>query len=117
MTHASQLSFSGLYTHAMHHLGSHVLLLRGLIGVIVVLVLVLFLLVLGFLGLLLLLLFALFDFAQFLPLLSKYICLALVVGEDYVIKDGTTLHLPQVETEESEICIFVETVVVFVLRV
>merc|ERR1711976_387735 len=94
---------------------SYLLLLRAVIRVVVVLVL--FLLFLGFLRFVLFLLLALLHFAQLLPLFRKGICLGCIVRQDDVIEYGSSLDLPQVETEEAEISVAVQIVVILVFRV
>merc|ERR1719230_1797771 len=73
--------------------------------------------VLLFLLVVLFLLLGLLNLAPFLPLLREHVCLSHIIRDDDVVEDGAALHLPQVETDESEIGIPVDIVVVLVFRV
>merc|ERR1711920_952569 len=84
---------------------SHLLRLSLLLVVIVIVVVVGrlgFLVGLSLLGVVFLFLLGLLHFAQRLPLLGEGVCLGNVVGDDDVVEDGAALHLPQIETDESE---------------
>merc|ERR1719480_171228 len=97
-----------------------ILFLLLVVIVIVVLRVISFLLCLfrlfGFLVVLLLLL-CLLHFRQGLPLRGELIGLLLVIGDDDIVKNGTALHLPQVEANEAEVGILVNGIVVHVVRV
>merc|ERR1711976_623797 len=65
--------------------------------VIIVIVLVFLLFVFGLLGLVFLLFLGLFHLAQFLPLFGEGVRLGHVIGDNDVVEDGASLHLPEIE--------------------
>merc|ERR1712187_853451 len=85
--------------------------------VVVILVLLVLLVVSCLLAVLLLLFLGSFDLAQCFPLLCKGVSLGLVVSNDDVVKDSTTLDLPQVEANEAEVIELVNAVIVFIFRI
>merc|ERR1712187_683712 len=93
------------------------LFLLFVVLIVVILVLLVLLVVSCLLAVILLLFLSSFDLAQCFPLLCKGISLALVVSHDDVVKDSTTLDLPQIEADEAEVIKFINTVIVLVLRI
>merc|ERR1719410_754220 len=93
----------------------------GLFLVIIVIVVLLVLLGLlvgfGFLGIVLFLLLGLLEFAESLPLLGEAIGLRNIIGDDDVVEDGSSLHLPQIKSDEAEIIELVDGVVILILGV
>merc|ERR1712099_136651 len=85
--------------------------------VVIRLVLFSFLVSLRLLRIILLLLLGFLMLAQSLPLLGESISFCNVVCDDHIIEDGSTLHLPQIESNESEICKLVQVIIVLVLRI
>merc|ERR1711982_116256 len=92
-------------------------ILLVLILIIVVVVLVFLLLVFGLLRVVLLLLFGLFHFAQFLPLFREAVCLSHVISDDNVVEDSATLHLPEIEANETEVRVFINGIIILVFWV
>merc|ERR1739844_509268 len=100
-----------------HLLGLCLVLVVLVVVVVVICILLCFLVGLSFLCVVLLLLLRLLMLAQCLPLLDERICFGNVVGDNYVVKDGASLPLPQIESNETEIGVLTECVVVHELRV
>merc|ERR1712203_993450 len=98
---------------------SHFLRLLFLLIVVVIVIIVLFiLLVVGcLLRVVLLLLLGRFDLVQGLPLFGKGVSLSCIVSDDYVVKNRSALHLPQIETEEAKVIVLVHFVVILILWV
>merc|ERR1712187_664312 len=83
---------------------SHLLrILLLLVFVILVLIIILVVLALGRFGIVLGLLGSLLNLRELLPRLRKRVRFSDVVSEDNVVEYGSTLDLPQVETEESKV--------------
>mmetsp|Transcript_30331 Transcript_30331/g.48829 ORF Transcript_30331/g.48829 Transcript_30331/m.48829 type:complete len:207 (-) Transcript_30331:678-1298(-) len=87
--------------------------------VIIVLLLLAVGCLLGFfsLGVILLLLFFLLNLAECLPLRHELVGLRHVICDDHIVKNGVALHLPEVESNESEVIVLVEVVIVHELRI
>merc|ERR1711948_195029 len=95
-----------------------------LILLIVVIIFILFLLLCICFGIILLFLLIVFLFlslllylAECLPLRGEGIGLRLDVTDDDVVKNCAALHLPQIKTNKAEVCVFVHTVIVLILRI
>merc|ERR1712187_448018 len=93
------------------------LFLLFVVLIVVILVLLVLLVVSCLLAVILLLFLGSFDLAQCFPLLCEGIGLGLVVSDDDVVKDSTTLDLPQIEANEAEVIKFINTVIIFVFRI
>merc|ERR1712113_112961 len=88
-----------------------------LVVIIVVLFLFILLVIRCFFAIIFFLFLPSLYLTQRLPFLGKLIGLALVISDDYVIKDCPCFHLPQIKTEETKVGIFVHRVVVLILWV
>merc|ERR1712187_910095 len=53
--------------------------------------------------------------AQCLPFLGKGVSLSLVICKDNIVKDRSSLDLPQVKTEEAEVGILVNGIIILIL--
>merc|ERR1712070_822134 len=84
-----------------------------LLIIVIIIALVFLLLVFLLLGFISFFLFFLFIVAESLPFCCKSI--SLVITDNDVVKDRTTLPLPQVEADEAKVCVFVHLVVILVL--
>merc|ERR1712048_1208302 len=95
---------------------SHVFLLIFLfIIVIIFFVFLLFSLLGFFFSLLLVILFllaCLLLLVDFLPLGRKFVSFSLVISDDDIVKDGLSLHLPQVKANEAEIRVLVHGIII-----
>merc|ERR1712187_302513 len=85
--------------------------------VVVILVLLILLVVSCLLAVILLFFLGSFDLAQCFPLLCEGVSLGLVVSHDHIVKDSTTLDLPQIEANEAEVIKFINTVIVLIFRI
>merc|ERR1711988_1461136 len=107
-------------TAHMSTISSHVFFLIFLIIVIIIIVRLLFGLLGLFLGLLLLVflfLLGLLHFIQGLPLASEGISFSHIVSDDDVVKDGLGLDLPEIESNETKICVLVHSIVINIFRI
>merc|ERR1712048_611980 len=100
---------------------SHVFLLIFLFIIVIIFVVFLLFSLLGFFfSLLLVILFllaCLLLLVDFLPLGRKFVSFGLVISDDDVVKDGLSLHLPQVKANEAEIRVLVHGIIIDVLRI
>merc|ERR1712203_804328 len=92
-------------------------LLLFIVFVIVVFVLFILFVIRCLFAVILLLFLGSLNLTESLPFLSKCVSLRFVIGDNDIVKNGSTLDLPQIETEESEIIKLVNGVVVLVLGV
>merc|ERR1719220_3401874 len=99
------------------HLLGLFLLLVVVVVVVVCLIFLSFLVILRFLCCIFLGFLGLLQFAQSLPPLCKSLCFGCVIGYDYIVKNGAPLALPQIESDETEIVILVQGVIILVLRI
>merc|ERR1712203_635272 len=82
-----------------------------LIIIIIVLFLFILLVIRCFFAIIFVLFLRTFHLTQCLPFLGKFISLALIISNNYVIKNRPCFHLPQIKTEKSKIGIFVHRIV------
>merc|ERR1712039_10129 len=99
-------------------------LLHVLLLVILFLIIVIVRLFFGLLGLFFRLLFVIFlllacflHLVHCLPLLSEAVCLSNIISDDDVVEDGLRLHLPQIETNESEVGVLVDSIIIHELGI
>merc|ERR1712164_65051 len=91
---------------------SHILRLCLFLCVIIIIVIrfVSFLILcrgLCLLCLILLLLLCLLMFTESLPLCCKCICISDIIADDDIVKNGAALHLPEIESDEAKVIVFV----------
>merc|ERR1712136_505523 len=93
---------------------SHLFLGRLLVLIIIIVIVISLRGLLGCSSLLLirLLFLLLLNFTESLPLGNERVCFSNIIGDDDVVKNGTALDLPQIETDEREILIPVHAVVI-----
>merc|ERR1719313_1294382 len=73
--------------------------------------------VLCFLLVILLFLLCFLHFRQCLPLASERVCFSNVVGDDDVVEDGLSLHLPKIKTDETKLAKFVNGIIIDKFRI
>merc|ERR1712064_248521 len=95
----------------------HVLRIRLVLILVIIIILIFLLFVVGLFGVVLLLLLSLFHLAQFLPFFREGVRLSHIVSNDDVVEDGSALHLPEIEPDEAEVCILVNSIIILVLWV
>merc|ERR1719240_283424 len=85
--------------------------------VIVIIVIICFVLLFGlvFLGfcIIFFLFLRLLYFRKCLPLLGELVGFSAIVSDDDVVEDGSSLHLPEIKTNETKVGILVHTVIIF----
>merc|ERR1719215_392322 len=107
-------------SHCWRPSSSHLLrllLFFFIVIVVVILVLLSLLVTLSLLGIILLLLLGCLRLTECLPLLDKGICFSHIISDDHVVKDGASLHLPQIKTDEAEVVVLVHRIVIDEFRV
>merc|ERR1719375_1413849 len=87
---------------------SHLFTILLIIKIVIIIVIII-------IGLILLL--GLLNVRDCLPLFGEFISFGFVISDDDVVEDGTTLHLPEIKTDEAEVCVFVDTVIILEFRV
>merc|ERR1712039_770055 len=99
-------------------------LLHVLLLVILFVIIIVVRLFFGLLGLFFRLLFVIFlllacflHLVHCLPLLSEAVCLSNIISDDDVVEDGLRLHLPQIETNESEVGVLVDSIIIHKLGI
>merc|ERR1712217_499970 len=95
----------------------HVLRICLVLILVIVVILIFLLFVVGLLGVVLLLLLSLFHLAQFLPFFREAVSLRHIISNNNVVEDGPTLNLPEIEADEAEVRILVDSIIILVFRV
>merc|ERR1711957_417935 len=96
---------------------SHLLGLLLLLLLIIVIVFLVFLVIRNLLAVIFLFFLGFLHLTQFLPLLGENISLCGVISDDHVVENRSSLDLPQVKTDKTEVIEFVHLVIVLILRV
>merc|ERR1712051_100815 len=99
------------------HLFGFLVFLIIIVILILIIFLVIFFFLLRLLRIIFLLLFGCLNLTQCFPLRRKAVGLSFVIGNDDIVKDRAALHLPQVEADETEVIVLVDSVVILVLRI
>merc|ERR1712187_819991 len=92
-------------------------LLFVLLFIVIVIVLFVFLVIGGLLAVILLFLFGILNVTQLFPLLGKGISLGNIIRDNLVVEYGSSLDLPQVKADKTEVIKLVNGVIVHIFGI
>merc|ERR1712060_954406 len=92
-------------------------LLFVLLFIVIVIVLFVFLVIGGLLAVVLLFLFGILHVTQLFPLLGKSISLGNIIRDNHVVENGSSLDLPQVKADKTEVIKLVNTVIIHIFGI
>merc|ERR1712050_264503 len=92
-------------------------LLFVLLFIVIVIVLFVFLVIGGLLAVILLFLLGILHLTQLFPLLGKSISLRNIIRDNHIVENGSSLDLPQVKADKTEVIKLVNGVIVHIFGI